>query len=196
MTDGQIFEIIQRAVAARRGYADSRSWPIDRGVEERGIAQDFIEAAIGEPGAPFSNLRLRRRGEDPPDCEALDASGHRIAIEVTELVDRETVETLAKHRRAGAIGAAHSFSFEWNSATFLTRVHERLARKDQREKLKGGPYDEYILVIYTAEQGLDAAAVRLWVGKHRFAAPRGIDRAFLSLDYEPGAGYPLVRLLW
>jgi hypothetical protein len=194
MNDEQLAETIKRAIDARRGYGDSRSWPIDRDVEEHGIAQDFVEAATGEPGAPFSQLGLRGRGEDPPDCEARDAQGKRIAIELTELVNRQAVETAAKLKKASAPQSAMPTPVEWPCADLLSVIQQRLDRKDHRERLKDGPYDEYIVVIHTAEQRLDLDSVRACVQDHRFKVTSGIDRAYISLDYYPGLGYPLVRL--
>jgi hypothetical protein len=194
MNDEEIVETIKRAMEARRGYADGRSWPIDRDVEEHGIAQDFIAAAANEPGAPFSQLKLRGRGEDPPDCEARDAKGTRVAIELTELMNREAVERAAKLKKASVPPSAMPMPVEWTCPEIIALIQQRLAKKDFRERLKDGPYDEYIVVIYTAEQRLDSGTVRTCVQDHRFTVTSGIDRAYVSLDYEPGVGYPLLRL--
>jgi hypothetical protein len=198
MNDTEIAETIQRAIAARRGYADGRSWPPDRGLEEYGVAQDFVSAASHEPGGPFSDLKLRPRGEDPPDCEVRDAQGKRLALEVTELLDQDAVAAAAaaKLKRESVGQASMPTPVEWTCAELVILVQQRLDKKDFRDRLKGGPYDEYIVVLYTAEQRLDSATVRPCLHEHRFTEPSGIDRAYLSLDYEPGSGYPLVRLQW
>jgi hypothetical protein len=197
ITDDELVDAIRIALSARRGYADSRSWPPDRGLEEFGVAEDFVAAASSsEPGAPFSHLKFRMRGDDPPDCEALDVDGHRVAIEITELVDREAVELVAEQRRSDAIQALALGPAEWSAPKLTGMLQERVQKKDFRERLKGGPYHEYIVVIYTAERQLNSKTVGTWLANHRFVSPLGIDRAYLSLDYEPTVGYPLVRLLW
>jgi hypothetical protein len=195
MTDIELAAIIRQALAARRGYADSRSWPLDRGQEEFGVAQDFVEAAHAEPGAPYRELSLRPAGADPPDCEAIDSAGNRVAIEITELVHQKSVERIAMQRKQNRSTEGVA-AFEWNKQGLVSALQQRLEAKDYRNRLKDGPYDSYIVVIYTAEHGLTEAAVRPWLITHRFIAPRSIDRAYFSLDYEPGVGYPLIGLTW
>jgi len=39
----------------------------------------------------YGSLRSRGPGNDPPDCEALNLRGERVAIEVTELVDGNSI---------------------------------------------------------------------------------------------------------
>lgn len=143
MIDDETAQTIRDALAKRRGYADSRSWPLDRSLEEYGIAQDFVGAAEGEDGYPFSDLRRRSRGEDPPDCEARDCSGRRIALEVTELVDRATLEAVVRDELVQ--------DAKWSREKFVESLAARLARKDFGDRLIGGPYDEFVVIIYTAE---------------------------------------------
>jgi hypothetical protein len=165
-------------------------------LEEHGVAQDFIASAATEPGVPFTGLKLRPLGQDPPDCELRDAAGRRVAIEITELVDRKTVELIVGERRRNKDQTPPSIAVEWTSSKVLTALGERLTRKDFRDRLKDGPYDEYIVVIYTAEPGLDSVTALQVLECHRFDPPKGINRAYFSLDYEPGLGHPLIRLMW
>ena len=186
--DDEIAAMIAAVVKMRRGYADSRSWPPDRTLEEHGVAQDFVNAAAAEPGAPFSYLKLRRRGEDPPDCEARDVMGRRIAIEITELVDELAVKRAARGVPTPPV--------RWNAAKLRSALARLITKKDIGTRLKDGPWDEYIVVIYSAEMLLDAAEAQTWLAQHRFDPPTTIHRAYLSLDYMPNTGYPLIRLLW
>ena len=89
--EDEVLREISEALARRRGYADSRSWPLNRQREERGIVEDFLSAAHSEPGAPFTGLRSLARGEDPPDCEFQDSAGNLIGVELTELVDEDAI---------------------------------------------------------------------------------------------------------
>lgn len=152
------------------------------------MAQDFAHAAAGQPGAPFREVRPRARGDDPPDCEALDAEGRRIAIEVTELVDEGAVRRAAK--------ALPTAPVQWDATKLQAALGRLLTKKDIRERLKDGPWDEYIVVIYTAESLLDESDARALLSAHRFTPPKSVDRAYLSLDYKPPTGHPLIRLLW
>lgn len=56
--EDEVLREISDAMSRRRGYADSRSWPLDRQLEERGLVEDFISATDDEPGAPFTVLDL------------------------------------------------------------------------------------------------------------------------------------------
>ena len=188
MDSEDILTEMELALKRRRGYADGRSWPIDRSLEEMGVVEDFIRAAASEEGYPFSEFRIRERGEDPPDLEMRDISSRRIGVEVTELVDQRSVENAAARR--------YTPHFAWTREVFLEKLTERLASKDIGNRLKGGLYDEFMVLIYTDEYLLIESQVRLWLADFSFQRPRTIHRAYLSLGYCHEVGYPLIRLAW
>jgi hypothetical protein len=188
MDDEDVLAEMQRGLSQRRGYADGRSWPTERRLEEKGVVEDFIGAATNEDGYPFSQLIVRERGEDPPDVEMRDDSGRRIAIEVTELVDQVSIQN--------AVAGLRTPYFPWTREEFLYKLTGRLASKDIGNRLKGGTYDEFIVLIYTDEYLLVESQVRTWLADHSFPRPSTIQRAYLSLGYSPDIGYPLIRLAW
>ena len=86
----------------------------------------------------FHSVVLREKGQDPPDCEARDNYGKRIGIEVTELVDGDSISATKKG--------------EFTSHICLTSLEaistiSTIIRKKDRADVKGGPYDEYVLII-------------------------------------------------
>jgi hypothetical protein len=180
-----IIRIIEDASRRLRRYASFFHWP-QREVSEWGVATAFVEAAQAEPGMPFRDVRSRTRGEDPPDCEALDAQGRSIALEVTELVDGDAI---AQSRPTSAVVSAN-----WNRDRFLAQLQARLTEKD-RKVLNDGPYNEYIVLVHTDEPLLAAETVEQWLSGHTFAAATQADRAYLLLSYDPRrTGYPYFRL--
>jgi hypothetical protein len=82
----------------------------------------------------------------------------------------------------------------WDSARLRKEVQQRLIEKESKQ-LKGGPYDEYIVLVHTDEPGLAIDQVETWLADFRFATPKQMDRAFLLLSYDPSRrGYPYVQL--
>ena len=184
--EDEVLREISDAMARRRGYADSRSWPPDRQLEERGIVEDFLSATHTEPGAPFTGLRSLPRGEDPPDCEVRDSSGHLIGVEVTELVDSDAIgRTLRDSSAAPA---------EWTASILIKSLSRLLARKDAPSKPPTIVYQEYFLVIHTNEPRLYIEFANEWLTGHIFESTRLITRAFLLFDYHPEVGYKYIRL--
>jgi hypothetical protein len=113
-------------------------------LEEYGVVQSFHESlsAVGE--AFFNSYESRGEGNDPPDCEAQSLSGQRIGIEVTELVDGASIG-------AAKVGHATGWGPPFTESDILRELGERIARKDKPTDVKGGPYDQYLLVIYCDE---------------------------------------------
>lgn len=179
---------LQEAARSQRPYAGFFDWP-DRDIGEWGVAKAFNDAAVGEPGVPLQLLESRGPGKDPPDCEAVDAEGRRIGIEVTELVDGSAVEA-ARHR-----GAAWAWA-DWSREKFLNGLQSRLASKDGK-LLQDGPYDQYLVLIHTDEPALRVSTVEEWLRGHEFKQPTQITRAYLLLSYDPQCGRcPIFRLRW
>jgi len=184
--EDEVLREISEAMARRRGYADSRSWPPDRQLEERGIVQDFLSASNSEPGAPFTGLRSLSRGEDPPDCEFRDSAGHLIGVELTELVDSDAIQ---RTRRKSSAAPA-----EWTATILIDSLSRLLRRKDEPSRPPRIVYQEYFLVVHTNEPRLYIEFANEWLGGHIFASTQLITRAFLLFDYHPDVGYQYIRL--
>jgi len=183
-----IVAAMRAARAQARGYADFRLWPPDRDLEEWGVANTLRESAERRGEDIFRDLRMRGRGNDPPDCQALDLWGQPIAIEVTELVDPRAIVSF-KH------GGAYDWA-DWTQSKFLEALQHRLSAKDgRRPSLKGGPYAKYFVVVHTDEPLLTFESASLWLNDFAIAGAPNIDRAFLLLSYEPKVGYcPYIEL--
>jgi hypothetical protein len=188
MDDAELAGLIRQAVAKRRGYADFFQWP-DQSIEERGVAEEFLSQVTNLLGGPFSNLRARGQGQDPPDCEALNARGQRLGIEVTELVDRKAIAR--SRRRGGSVWA------EWDRAKLVTALADRLRAKDVPGNVKGGPYDRYVLLTFTDEPELSLDRVAELLTGQSFARPTLITDGYLLLSYDPKLKkYPVHQLSW
>jgi hypothetical protein len=185
--DEEVARKLEEAARSQRPYAGFFDWP-DAETAEWGVAKALSEAAVSEPGFPLTGLVSRGQGNDPPDCEALDASGRRVAVEVTELVDGAAIASARKH------GGNNWAS--WDSTKFLQALESRIRSKDAKT-LKGGPYSEYIVVIHTDEPMLSIELVEQWLGEIALPSAGQIQRAYLLLSYDPHRkGYPYVRLKW
>ncbi|MCX5848074.1 MAG: hypothetical protein NTW65_01300 [Deltaproteobacteria bacterium] len=180
---------IKKAIALSRGYADHFCWPLDRNLEEYGIAKIFSES-LEDKGQLFfdrNSLRERGRGNDPPDCEATDLLGKHIGIEVTELVDPVAIQRLK-------ISGLYEWA-EWDRPKIIRAIDERLKAKDIPAKIKGGPYANYIIIIHTDEPYLNETYVNSLLRNINFEKRKLINRAFLLLSYDPKVKkYPYVEL--
>lgn len=176
----EILRLIQEARNKARGYADFFGWASNRDIEEWGVVTSLAEVLEAENKEIFTSLKRRGRQNDPPDCEALDSDGNRIAIEVTELVDGKAIQAYKS-------GAIYEWA-DWNKNKFISSLELLLTRKDLRYKeLKEPPYDGgYLVVIFTAEPMLDSLTVETYLQGYKFKKPKYITRAFLLMSYEPG----------
>lgn len=174
----EIVALMRAAREKRRGYADFFGWRTDRDIEEWGVTTTLWESLQRNGECFFGEIKRRGRGNDPPDCEAVDPAGNRIAIEVTELVCPDAIQA----NREGL----DSWS-EWPKQRLITELQHRINTKGERYvKLKGGPYEGgYVVLIFTDEPMLPIATVRTFLDGQVFDRPRGTSRAFLLLSYDP-----------
>ncbi len=177
--EAEILALMRAARTKARGYADFFGWATDRDLEEWGIVSSLGESLEADNALFFSDLKRRGRPNDPPDCEALNQNGARIAIEVTELVDGDAI-------RAFKEGRVYEWA-EWTKEKFLSVLAERIARKNDRfPKLKEPPYHGgYVVVVHTDEPMLSRATVETFLANHQFEKPNCVDRAFFVLSYDP-----------
>ena len=180
---------IKEAIARRRGYADYFSWPLDRDLEEYGIARTLADAldAKGQLFFDRESLKSRGRGNDPPDCEAVGFNGSRIGIEVTELVDPVAIEKLKNER-------IYEWA-EWDRLKIVRAIKHRLTAKDNPANVKDGPYSIYVVLIHTDEPYLNESYINDLLLGVCFEHTKLIGRAFLLLSYDPQVkAYPYIEL--
>ena len=79
-------------------------------------------------------------------------------------------------------------------------MRKRISAKDERQKVKGGPYGRYLLVVVTDEFVLDRHTVSHLLAGASFQTSM-IDEAYLGLSHHPiieqgGGSCPVLRLSW
>jgi hypothetical protein len=175
----EIVALMRAARAKARGYADFYGWSTDRDIEEWGVATTLWESLRHNGKCFFDDIRQRGRGNDPPDCEAVDSDRRRIAIEVTELVCPDAI-------RAYREGRVYDWA-DWPKDRLIAELQHRITTKGERYvRLKGGPYEGgYVVLIFTGEPLLSIATVREFLDGHIFGRPEGVTKAFLLLPYDP-----------
>lgn len=160
----------------KRGYGDFFAWPLDRQLEEWAIVEALKESLEKANAAFFKGLVVRGRGNDPPDCEAVLLEGGKIGIEVTELVDPEAI---LAYKNGDTLQQA-----EWDKVKLVNAINQRLRVKDVADKVKGGPYDLYILVIHTDEPMLNFDYTYPLLSGVSFPLCALIKRVFLLMSYD------------
>lgn len=131
------------------------------------------------------------KGEDPPDC-IVTQYGKSVAIEVTELVVRESIEQQIKNNSAYVIGP------EWNSALLTEMLNEILRKKDNptMKTALRDQYERYILLIHTDEPELNAEAFKQIFDPESLNNTSLIDEAYVVFSYDPRADeQPVVRFV-
>jgi hypothetical protein len=184
----QIAQLMREALRRSRGHASFFEWAPNRDLEELGVAGYFRESLEHRGQPSFDRIASRGRGNDPPDCEALGPDGKPIAIEVTELVNP-----------AAIIAFKHNKAYEWNEWSreeLQGALRRQLIRKAAcYASLKGGPYAEYIVLIYTDEPMLPYDTATRLLDAVTFEMVPRIDRAFLLISYDQNLGYcPYLQL--
>jgi hypothetical protein len=171
---------MQAAIQKSRGYADFFGCPQDRDLEEAGVLDSLVESMNFGGVAFYSTLKSRGRPNDPPDCEGLDATGARVAIEITELVDGAAIHAVKQ-------GGSKLTWRSWTKADFLHELARRIDAKDRRyPQLKEPPYSGgYVIVMHTDEPTLSRSVVQGYLDGHRFPTPKHVSRALLLLSYDP-----------
>ena len=177
--DGRTITALMRSARAKaRGYADFFGWATDRTLEEWGVTNALRESLERSSEAFFYDLKSRERGADPPDCEAVDNEGRRIAIEVTELVSEKAIRATKRGMNVWA---------NWSEEHFIASLAARIKEKgDRYVTLKDGPYEGgYIILVHTDEPMLSTDIVRAFLDGRAFHRPEGVTRAFILLSYDP-----------
>ena len=181
----EIAQLIREAAKKNRGYAGFFDWP-DRDHKELGVALQLFQSLEAREGLQHREVRSRGAGNDPPDCEARDATGNLIGIEVTELVDSDAIKRYkAGHRWGWA---------DWTQSKFGEYLAGRIDAKDAPAEIKGGPYSEYWLLIHCDEPALSLTEVRKYMAGVGPFRTKIITSGFLLLSYYPNEGYPYIRL--
>ena len=185
--ESKIVALMRAARAKRRGYADFFLWPIDRDLEEWGIANSLKESLEATENSFFSELRRRGRGNDPPDLEAVNFQGERIAIEVTELVDESAIKN---YKETNEYDWA-----EWDKLKFLNGLQYAIKTKDEKfPKLQGSPYPGgYYLIIHTDEPELVSNKVDDYLQESHIEPPDYLSKVYLLMSYDPAVSYCPVR---
>lgn len=185
--ESKIVALMRAARAKRRGYADFFSWPIDRDLEEWGIANSLKESLEATGNDFFADLRRRGRGNDPPDLEAVNLQRQRIAIEITELVDESAIK---KYKQTNDYDWA-----EWDKNKFINSLQYAINAKDKKfVKLKGSPYPGgYFLVIHTDEPELKVGLVDQYLHDSNMVSPKHLKKVYLLISYDPDVGHCPVR---
>jgi len=161
----------------KRGYSDFFAWPEDRQLEEWAIVDSLKESLEKANAGFFNSLIARGRGNDPPDCEALLVEGGKLGIEVTELVDPDAI-------MAYKSGNTDQWA-QWSEHKLLKSITQRLEVKEASKNIKGGPYEQYVLVIHTDEPLLSYDYAYPLLSHHHFKFYSLINRAFLLMSYDP-----------
>ena len=104
-----------------RGYASYREWP-KQSTEELGAVSALLGTLEAQGILRGREIRSRTTGEDPPDCEFIDQSGRRIAVEVTELVDPNHIQLIKSQRTDLSAQWDRLTGAQWHASKLVARI--------------------------------------------------------------------------
>ena len=132
MGKDRIGQTLTDAIERRRGYAEFFDCP-DKFLKEWGVAHRFIEELERNHGAIIESINQHPGGENhAPDILLVTKSGEVWGVEITELVSSDAI---VESRRGNTVLA------EWPGDELISKFYVIIARKDEPEKVRGGPYD-------------------------------------------------------
>ena len=159
-----------------RGYAPYFSLSTSRQDNEVEVVSVLSEQMMKQKKEYFHSIVPRGQGNDPPDCEARGINRERIGIEVTELVDGDSIATAKKGE---SISQGNLSPHD-----VIETISTIIARKDSAD-VKGGPYDQYILIIYCDDPLFLDYEILEAIRKAQFDPTSLIDRAYFLESYCP-----------
>lgn len=151
--------------------------------------------------------KIRKNPEVYPDCLA-ELNGGKIGVEVTELVDQDTIKAyqeVGKLQKSGKfkeldpserLNLLDRMDPEWPLDKFRERLAERVSDKDKRSR--DGSLDRQFLLIVTDEPDLDEATLEGHMASIVFPRPNNFDGVYVMASYVPNAGgdgyYPVFEV--
>ena len=174
----ELIETIKR----QRKHANFFEWP-QKEVKELDIVKLLFESMQKKGMCSYHDPVSFKY--DPPDCIAKDIDGNAIAIEVCELVDFKTVCDAEHNKETPKY---------WELSEVIEQIEQIVSKKDQKT-LNGGPYKQYVLLIFTAEPFIDSNEAINALSKYEFKKQKLIDEIYLLFSYDPWSKtYPYLKL--
>jgi hypothetical protein len=181
MSRDNIADELNALIPNLRKYAPFFDWP-DKGIKEWDVVDELLRAMHAKGDCRYT--RAESVDDDPPDCVIKDSAGVQVGVEVTEFVDQNAVEMCER---------GMDVYREWSDQAIIEKIAQILKRKDEKAH-HGDLYSKVILVIHTDEVELTSPRLFPILDASPFPRPRNIDEAYLICSYEPGLGYPYLRL--
>ena len=172
----EILRLIQSAEERSRGYATYWEWAPDRRLAEAGVVQALIDHLNHSEDNSLGSIRPMQ--DDPPDVQLTSSGGESIGVEVTELVDPETVE---KARYAKKQQLQNWRWADWDRLKIDEEIRLRISKKDTKLAGKTDEFHEVWLAIFT-----DEPMITLMLAEKSCAAisvnVQNLDRVFFILS--------------
>jgi hypothetical protein len=185
MSGDNIGDELDAVIRNSRKYASYWDWRQDKKVKEWDVVDELLRSMHANGDYRYKTP-VESVDDDPPDCVIRDSDGNRVGVEVTEFVDQKAVEMNEK---------GENVYREWSEGDVREKIAQILADKDARLEPRRGLYGKVILVIHTDEVAtLQSPELFPILNASHFPRPQNFDEAYLICSYEPGVGYPYVRL--
>lgn len=176
----QVAAIMREAISKSRGYASYWEWAPNRSLAEIAVAKALADYLVHSEGCSWASVSPV--SDDPPDVLLLRTSGERVGVEVTELVDADTIKRHRDRKKRGTI-QAYDWA-DWTIESLTSSIVAAIQRKDGKLASRAGQYDELIVAIATDEPMISLELARQAL-QNSTTRVHTIHRAFLLLSYDP-----------
>jgi len=181
----------------KRGHAHlfARETAVDKHINEHIVFQEWCEAMLAEFG---KKIELVQQGFDSAPDFFAKCEGRKISVELTELVNSEILEQVARTRKAGERATAVSMfdAAQWTKPLFEERIITLLDSKHKKYMRREPSLVMDALVIYTDEDWLSPFNVSEWLNNIRIDPRSSFNSVYLVQTYFPGYAehWPLFKL--
>ncbi|MBC8210404.1 MAG: hypothetical protein H8E21_05000 [Gammaproteobacteria bacterium] len=159
-------------------------------TKELSIAIRFFEGLRSLEGRKFRNIK---NGDDPPDIMAFNSLGEKIALELTELVNEDAINSQIQGKRS-----YFSEVVSWDKDNTLDEIQNIINKKSKSlEAVYSDAYSAVFLLLFTDEPKLPFKRVNQFVNNHNWEIPLNINEAYILFSYTPDKDlpdYPVMKL--
>ncbi len=183
-----ICKFINSYTASKRKHANYFASPRKhRVLGDTSIAEEFSQYF---KKAFDKNIVRIVPGDDPPDVIFDVDEERKFGVELTELVNQSAI----KAQINGSQEEYFSESFNWDSEKTIRRIECLLERKESGAQNIADSFQRYIVLLHTDEMMLANGYAKKYLLGHKWPDYENITDAYLLCSYEPGKGYPVIKL--
>ena len=175
--DAEVLKEIIKYSRLPREHASFYNWH-EKGVKESGIVNYFLDERNHKGIHDFVSFSVPK--SDPPDAWIFEASGNKVALEITELVNRDAI-TAQIHDKPNYWEECERWA---SKPYFQDRLNERVQEKQEKCSNLFSSCVDVQLLMHTDEMWVESCYERHFEHGLKLAA-HSFSKIWLMLSYSP-----------